>query len=262
MEVVLPNYMIISAIQWKKFVVRVLLFAGGSATRMYPFSAYTEKSLLPLPNGKPIIRELFERLTAPEQPFMARDITILCQDKHEGAFRHEFRDEDVEYSALQQMGTLKHLREIMRYYNKDSTFVVHYADMITDIGYDRLMAMHTAHGHAATAVLTEVQSPYGSVTTMVDNSNMRIDSFKEKEMLGERVWTGVAVLERAATMPYIEKLCSKVERPDIGKDLMPELTRNKELYAYLHKGVWNDLGNAAQYLKLMENGTASIRTTS
>ena len=35
--------------------MKVVLLAGGKSTRMAPYSAWTEKSLLPL-NGKPIIR--------------------------------------------------------------------------------------------------------------------------------------------------------------------------------------------------------------
>ena len=71
--------------------MKVVLLAGGKSTRMAPYSAWTEKSLLPL-NGKPIIRIIIERISHQLADMHHLDFIVCILRKYGPNFTWEFRD--------------------------------------------------------------------------------------------------------------------------------------------------------------------------
>ena len=71
--------------------MKVVLLAGGKSTRMAPYSAWTEKSLLPL-NGKPIIRIIIDRISHQLVDMHHLDFIVCILAKYGPNFTWEFRD--------------------------------------------------------------------------------------------------------------------------------------------------------------------------
>ena len=235
--------------------MKVVLLAGGSATRMQPYSYYTEKSLLPLAGGKPIIRIIFERLW---ELFGVDDFIICILGKYADHFKWEFRDVPrIHFSEkVEAIGTATHYyyaAEKEFHFSPDETVLVHYADALTELDYaDFLRAFEGDRREAMIAVTRNARHDYSEV--VIDNriaAHPEVLRFKEKPTMQYPTWTGIMLLKhRVMQEVFGTPLFGK--KWDFAYDVFPKLVEQKKLYAYLYDGIWEDVGNLHSYSKAVE----------
>jgi NDP-sugar pyrophosphorylase family protein len=107
-------------------------------------------------------------------------------------------------------------------------------DELIDVDLTALLAVHKAHGGAATIVVAPLPTGFGVVEV---GEGDRVQGFDESPRLPHWVHAGVHVLEEEA----IERL---PDRGDHERTTFPELAAEGKLYAYRHEGLWLTVNTA------------------
>lgn len=224
--------------------MKAIILAGGEGTRLRPLTCNIPKPMMPI-LGKPIIQYTIELL----KNNGIEEIGITLQylsDEITNYFGNGSKfGVDITYfieeKPLGTAGSLINARKFI-----DSTFLVISGDSLTDINLLKALEYHRERKGIGTLILKEVGMPleYGVVIT---DKNEKITQFLEKpgweEVFSNKVNTGIYILEKEVFNYYIRS-----ERFDFAKDLFPILLKSgKELYGYVSKEYWCDIGNIQQY---------------
>ena len=237
--------------------MKVVILAGGSATRMQPYSYYTEKSLLPLAGGKPIIRIIVERLVDTLMNTTHKPEFYFCiLGKYHDNFQYEFRDLAWPYrfsEKVEAIGTATHYyyaAEKEFHFDPNETVLIHYADALTELDYaDFLQHFEKMKYEAMIAVTKNAKHDYSEV--VMDVGGPLVKAFHEKPKLTAPTWTGIMLLKHKVMQEeFGTPLFGK--KTDFAYDIFPKLVEKKKLYAYLYDGVWEDVGNLHSYSKAVE----------
>lgn len=112
----------------------------------------------------------------------------------------------------------------------NGTFMLTYGDGVADINLKELLNFHKSHGKAVTMTSIQPEGRYGSINISDNNC---IDNFVEKP-LGDGYWVngGFLVCE-PKVFDYIDDDHTVFEQEPLQR-----LARDKEIYAYKHKGFW------------------------
>ncbi len=122
-------------------------------------------------------------------------------------------------------GRIKRVRE-----HTDGAFMLTYGDGVADINLKEVLNFHKSHGKAATMTSIQPEGKYGSVNISDNNC---IDNFVEKP-LGDGYWiNGGFLICEPKVFDYIESDETVFEQGPLEK-----LAKDRELYAYRHKGFW------------------------
>ena len=251
--------------------MKVVLLAGGKSTRMAPYSAWTEKSLLPL-NGKPIIRIIIDRISHQLADMHHLDFIVCILRKYGPNFTWEFRDLvrniSINFSEkVETIGTATHYyfaAEKEFHFKPDETILIHYADALTELDYAHFLKTFEEGASAGMqtmiAVTKNAKHDYSKVLMRGDDVGP-VEAFHEKPRLTEPTWTGIALLKHSVMQeefgtPLFDK------KMDFAYDIFPRLVERKKLYAYLYDGEWLDLGNLHAYSKAVERYRGGNNTTS
>ncbi len=241
--------------------------AGGCATRMRPYSYYTEKSLLPLTGGKPIIRIIVERIAQYLEQLPASDFIFCVSEKYRDHFAWEFRYDGYNFSAqVEAIGTASHYyyaAEKEFHFDPDETVLVHYADALhTELDYAHFLKVFEESGKEAMITVTKnVKHNYSQVVISSDNSEqeyaispkqaVRVHEFHEKPKLTTPTWTGIVLLKHRVMQEEFGNTLFGI-KADFAYDIFPRLAKKKKLYAYQYSGTWMDVGNLYSYTKAVE----------
>ncbi|MCK9420140.1 MAG: phosphotransferase [Nitrospirae bacterium] len=178
-----------------KFPVNIFLPAAGLGERLRPITNHLPKPLLPV-LGKPLIEIILERIAAVcdkgiginlhYKPGLLRDWARASRY----ADRIRFFPEDP---ILGTGGALKNAEAFL----STGHFLVHNADILLDIDFERLIDTHLASGNIATLV-THNHPKYSNV--VVDENNLLVnvenpgDSRPDPDTIAKKVaYTGIAV---------------------------------------------------------------------
>lgn len=224
--------------------MHIIILAGGYATRLRPLTLTRPKALLPILD-RPIIDWAIEGVIKGG----AKRITLSLHHMSDQILKHVISrwgeivtiDHYIERMPLGDAGPL---REIDENLGIDYPVVVIYGDIFSSIDIGKLYSYHKSRGGIATLAITKVKDVrrYGVVN--IDDNN-RVLGFIEKPPSGGEGYinAGIYVFEREA----IEKI-RKGRKQGIGRDLMPRLLEVGDVYAYIHYGVWNDIGVPNDYV--------------
>ena len=111
--------------------VKAILLAGGHGSRLYPFTKYTQKTLLPL-YERPVIDYALGTIRRAG----IKDITIVSNQfigqitKHVGA---GFPDERIHYVLEEETTGVADALNLARVYNEDCRLLIYFSDNITTI---------------------------------------------------------------------------------------------------------------------------------
>jgi len=178
-----------------KFPINIFLPAAGLGERLRPITNHLPKPLLPI-LGKPLLELILERTAAVcdngiginlhYKPELLRDWVRASRY----ADRIRFFPEDP---ILGTGGALKNAEEFL----SGSHFLVHNADILLDIDFERLIDTHLTSGNIATLV-THNHPKYSNV--VVDENGLLInvenpgDSRPDPDTIAKKVaYTGIAV---------------------------------------------------------------------
>jgi mannose-1-phosphate guanylyltransferase len=120
-------------------------------------------------------------------------------------------------------------------------------DIFADLNYTEILEKHRKRGNLATIALCEVEDPtrYG-VAEIAENS--RVKRFIEKPAKGTAptnlINAGIYVLS-----PKIFQYIPKGKSVSMEREVFPKLVKEGELFGYVFKGMWMDIGKPEEYLQ-------------
>lgn len=224
--------------------MKAIILAGGEGTRLRPLTCSIPKPMMPI-LGKPIIQYTIELL----KDNGIKDIGITLQYLADEIINYfgngsKFGVDITYFIEDKPLGTAGSLINAKKFI--DGTFLVISGDSLTDMNLLKALEYHRERRGIGTLILKEVNVPleYGVVIT---DKNQKITQFLEKpsweEVFSNKVNTGIYILEKEVFNYY-----NKNEKFDFAKDLFPVLLKdNKELYGYISREYWCDIGNIQQY---------------
>ncbi|NPA97096.1 MAG: NDP-sugar synthase [Crenarchaeota archaeon] len=224
--------------------MKAIVLAGGFATRLRPLTLTKPKPVLPI-LGKPLIRWIIEGLRGAgvsEVVVCARYMAEHVEKALEGV-------EGVDVKVLRErkpLGDAGPLKLVEREVGLDSTFLVVYGDVFSDVDVARLVSYHRSVGAIATLTLVEVDDPsrYG-VAELEDGKIVRfVEKPRREEAPSNLANAGVYVFE-----PEVLKYVPSDRPSKIARDVVPRLVDEGVVYGYVHRGLWIDIGVPSDYLR-------------
>ena len=136
-------------------------------------------------------------------------------------------------------GRLKRVRHLL-----DDTFLMTYSDGLSDIDISELIKFHKSHKKLATLTAVSPPSKYGSL--IIDNNEI-VSSFQEKPKdTNDWINGGYFVLE-PGVFDYIDNDFTIWE-----KEPLQDLSKDKNLFAFKHKGFWQPMDTLREKNQLNE----------
>lgn len=231
--------------------VVVMILAGGFATRLRPLSYTKPKVLLPILD-KPIIDYILEAIT--KLPisnvilslrYMA-DLVKTHVEKNwrtlENKITYLIEDRPLGDAGPIVLANLKSLFT-------DTTILVINGDVFSNVDLEKVLEFHRKKGGVATVVLVEAKGDLSRFGVASLNSDSRITKFIEKPrgLVGRGfVNAGIYVFEPEIIKYLPKKLTCRLK---ISIDLIPKLLENCDVYGFVHRGYWFDIGTPEDYLR-------------
>ncbi len=225
---------------------RCIILAGGYATRLRPLTLTKPKPLLPI-LGKPLIEWIIDLLVSAnikEIVLSVRYLSNMFKEKYGNI------DRGIEIKFVEEtkpLGDAGPLRLIDEVIGLDSTFVVVYGDVFSDVDIAKVIEFHKKCGGIATLTLVSVEDPSRYGVAVLDDSQ-RIVRFVEKprreEAPSNLANAGIYVFE-----PEVLKYIPSDRASKLAKDVIPKLIEHGDVYGYIHTGIWNDIGVPQDYMK-------------
>lgn len=228
--------------------MKALILAGGFGTRLRPLSCTRPKILFPILN-KPLLQWILEKMKANDvdEVIMAVNSQTAFQIKQSKLQKNDIK---ISYSLdppgkpLGTGGPVKIAEKLLR--NDD--FLALNGDVFTDINYAELMKFHKKVGAIATIALHKVDDPsrYG-VAELADDG--RILRFIEKPPVkmapSNLINAGVYAFN-----PKIFEYIPEGRKVSMEREVFPKLAEQGALYGYVYDGLWYDIGEVREYLRI------------
>lgn len=228
--------------------MKVLILAGGFATRLRPLSCTRPKTLFPVLN-KPLLEWTFERLAKNNFKDIILAVNRLTETyiKQQRIPKHGLHvtfSRDPPGKPLGTGGPIKRAESLIG----NDTFMVVNGDIFADINYAEILKLHEESDAIATIALHTAENPsrYGVAELTEGN---RIKRFIEKPPPGTAptnlINAGVYVLN-----PKVFKYIPEGRMVSFEREVFPKLVDEGKLYGYVFNGLWIDIGEPEDYLKL------------
>jgi NDP-mannose synthase len=230
--------------------LNAVIQAGGRGTRLAPYSTVLPKALMPVGEGTVIDNLLMQFAQASVRTVYITVskfgplIKSYCGDGSRWNLRIEYVTEE---KPLGTIGPLDGLRERL-----DGSFFVANSDIYTDLDLNRVLEQHRAKGAPLTVVVTrqQVSIAYG----VIEHDDGRVVDFKEKPTQEYSVSTGIYCME-----PAIFKHIPR-NAPFGFDDLMRDMLGSRTpINAFVHTGVWIDIGRIEDLRRAQEQAAAQLR---
>jgi len=261
--------------------IRVIVPVGGRAKRLLPLTAEVSKACVRLLN-----RPLIEIALACLARQGIRNFIFGVKGYVNFKSLHDYFGSGVGFSRkynikprahikyspnVEDYGSADSVRINLEYYDiKDPIFGVQ-GDNIFDIDLEDLVDFHVRKEAFLTIGLREVDDVTGFGIAETDK-DMRIARFIEKpepeEAPSNLANTGIYLfgpeIREIFNQPGIKKILKERRRLDFGYDLIPYLLDSGyQVYGYVLKGNWYDVGTPSRYLhamkEILHGGLESLR---
>jgi len=229
-----------------------VVLCGGRGSRLRPLSYYIPKPMVPIGRRERPLLEYILRLMAFHG---LKDVLLLVGYKG-NQIRNYFRDGSFlglklsyAYDDKDFPGTGGAILNALRLglLPEDSTILIYYGDILSDINLEEMLKAHRSSGAVATlAVSTNYRLP----VSVAELNEDRIVRFEEKPALRLPVGIGILAVE-GETLQHIANLHKKGHDLDLMRDFIPYLIeRGMPLKAYITDAFWYDIGSLEKYEKL------------
>jgi NDP-sugar pyrophosphorylase family protein len=227
--------------------VQAVILAGGFGTRLRPLTSTRPKPLIPFAN-EPFLLHTLRQLAAAgftevvlSTMYLPEAFDQLLPEARKAGVDVVLSSEDT---PMGTSGAVKRLSHLL-----DGTFLVLNGDVLVDVDFRRLVALHFERKAAATLALVRVPDPSAFGLVPVDGDG-RVTAFLEKPGPDEGGWVtdlinaGVYVLEPSVLEHVPAGRPSSFERT-----LFPSLLASgAPVHGYELHGYWRDLGTPIAYL--------------
>jgi NDP-sugar pyrophosphorylase family protein len=225
--------------------MRVLILAGGKATRLRPLTLTTPKAMTPL-LGRPFLEHMLAWLAG----HGLRDVTLLLGFLPD-PIREHFGDGSAfgmklsyltEHEPLGSGGAIKQLEPEL-----NGAFFALNGDVFTDLDLSAMTTAHRQAGAELSISLVEVGDPsaYGVVAREGEWITRFVEKPKREDAPSNLINAGVWLFEPSAVARIASGRFSMVEQ-----ELFPELASARRLYGFAAPCYWMDAGTPERYLQL------------
>lgn len=208
--------------------MKVVILAGGSGTRAYPYTEYLPKPMMPV-GGKPVplrVMEIYARQGITDFVISVgyrKEVIVDYFENRTLGWNVEIVDTGA---ATDTGGRIFNCRHLL-----GETFMATYADGLSDVPLDKLLAFHRQAKVLGTITCVPLRSQYGTVTS---DASGRIVQFREKPVLAD-YWinAGFFVME-----PQIFQAWNG---ENLERDVFPALLPGGHMAAYQHDGFFKSM---------------------
>ena len=230
--------------------MKTVVLAGGRGTRLAPYTSILPKPLMPV-GDRAILEVVVEQLEEAGivdihfcVGYLAHLIQAVFENRENGHVNITYvRERDA-------LGTAAPLRLVQ---GLDDTFMVMNGDVLTTLDYRELVSYHRNQKNALTIATHHrtIQIDYGMLHLDVAS---RVREFEEKPTIASPVSMGIYVME-PHVIDYI---------PEDGHFDFPDLVRalleaGEPVGAFLHDGLWFDIGRQEDYERATDAWEAAQR---
>jgi glucose-1-phosphate cytidylyltransferase len=226
--------------------LEVIILCGGKGSRIYPFSEYFPKPMMPI-SGRPILVHLMQIFAS--QGFRRFVLAAghrkeMLFDYFEGRFRDwhiKILDTGVEADTGDRiLACLDHVGD---------QFFATYGDGLGNVDLTALLDFHNASGGLATVTAVPLRSQFG---TLQFNQDRQVESFSEKPIIRDS-WIN------AGFFVFNKKVAAHWTGHSLESEILPHLAGQRALYTWLHHGFWKSMDTSKDQQEmesLAENGSA------
>ncbi len=226
--------------------LHVIILCGGKGSRIYPFSEYFPKPMMPI-HGRPILvhlMQIYARQGVRKFVLAAGHRKEMLFDYFDGRFPEwEIKILDTGAEADTGDRILTCLDEV------GDQFFATYGDGLGNIDLRALLDFHNASGGLATVTAVPLRSQYG--TLHFDEAG-RVDSFTEKPVIRDSwINAGFFVFEKSVAEHWAGH--------SLESEVLPNLASRGELYTHLHHGFWKSMDTSKdqqEMERLAESGAS------
>jgi NDP-sugar pyrophosphorylase family protein len=222
---------------------KTVVLAGGRGTRLAPYTSVLPKPLMPVGDKsilEVVVGQLEEAGIVDIQfcvGYLAHLVQAVFDNRENGHVQ-------ITYVREQEaLGTAAPLRLVK---GLDSTFIAMNGDVLTTLDYHELVKYHRAQGNVLTIATHKrsIKIDYGMMHLDVMS---RVRGFDEKPEIVSPVSMGIYVME-PAVLDHIPS-GQYFDFPDLVRSL---LAAEERVGAYLHDGLWFDIGRQEDYERAVE----------
>jgi NDP-sugar pyrophosphorylase family protein len=226
----------------------VVLLAGGTGTRLRPYTTVLPKPLMPV-GDMPVLEILLRRLAA--AGFVRVNLAVgHLAELIEAYFGDgsRFGVELVYWREDEPLGTAGPIAQMGL--DGDRVLVMN-GDLLTTLDFSSLLDEHRSSGATATIAVLSREVPIDFGVVHLDGDT--VASFEEKPVLSYNVSMGVYVFDRR-----VVELIPRGERYDFPDLLGAVLEHGWPAHAYRSGDFWLDIGRPEDY-KLALDSFADVR---
>jgi len=230
--------------------MKTVVLAGGRGTRLAPYTSILPKPLMPVGEQSilEIVVEQLEEVGLVDIQFSVGYLAHLVEAVFDNRANGHVK---ITYVREQEaLGTAAPLRLVE---GLDSTFIVMNGDVLTTLDYRELVKYHRAQGNVLTIATHKrsIKIDYGMMHLDVTS---RVRGFEEKPEIVSPVSMGIYVME-PAVLDHIPS-GQYFDFPDLVRSL---LVAEEQVGAYMHDGLWFDIGRQEDYERAVEAWEARHR---
>ena len=229
--------------------MKVVILCGGKGVRAFPFTEYLPKPMLPV-GGSPILVQVIRSYI--EQGH--REF-ILAAGHNRAVIEDYFHGKDLGAAInvfntgedTDTGGRIMACKELV-----GDRFMATYADGLSDVPLDRLLAFHEAHGGLATITAVPLISQYGTIEA---DERGRVRQFKEKPVMREH-WIN------AGFFVFEKKVFDHWRGQNLERDVFPSLAEKGLVYTYRHDGFFKSMDSfkdQREFETLLQDGAVPWR---
>lgn len=226
---------------------KAMILAAGFGSRLRPLTHFVPKPLVPVASV-PLIRYALRLLAQ----FGVKEVMINLHhlpDQVENALGRQAEGMILHYSRETKiLGTGGGLRKVGAFF--DDTFILINADAIIDLDIAAALKCHREHQAIATMVLMKKRKsdPY---TTVGVNAQGLVQQIGDKpsyegEPLSPHFFTGAHIMEPE----FIDYIPPDIESCIAGYAYPKVLEDSRRVAAYVHDGLWADVGTLQRYWEI------------
>jgi mannose-1-phosphate guanylyltransferase len=223
-----------------------IILAGGYATRLRPLTLTRPKALLPI-LGKPLLDWILSNLRSAgiKRVYVSvRYMSNMIKERYNDGSDYGLKIEYVE--EISPLGDGGPIPLIVEKFSINEPFLVVYGDVFSDVSLESFIKFHVERGATASIVLTPVDNPsrYGVAQVGADGRVVKFVEKPQGQPPSNLVNAGFYIFS-----PELMKYFPAKKPSKLAVDVLPKLVEDGLLSAYIHEGLWLDIGVPKDYLK-------------
>lgn len=240
--------------------MKAIILAAGYATRLYPLTKYTAKSLLKI-GDQTILDYIVDKLARVHE---VDEIFIVTNDKFYSSFvtwQTKYNGQkaikiinDHTTSNETRLGAIADIQFVLDQEHINEDVIVLAGDNVFDFELTEFVRFYQQVGDdCITAHELDDMDELQRTGVVELDANGRVLSFAEKP---QEPQSNLAVppfyIYQQSTLPLIETYLQEGGNPDAPGNFIPWLITQKDVYAYIFTGICDDIGTIESYQKVKQ----------